>query len=144
MPTLHSEEISPYSPEQLFALVADVPSYPQFLPWCKGARILSKREDGFDAQLVISFLHLTERYTSRVTLHPHHAIEVDLLEGPFTHLENRWRFEPLPEGGTRIELDLDFTFRSHLLEKMISGLFEKATAKMAHAFKERADSVYGN
>lgn len=149
MPTLHSEEFSPYSPHQLFDLVADVTRYPEFLPWCKAARILTRREDGFDAELVIRFMHMTERYTSRVQLLPptteneEGAIEVSLIKGPFNDLRNHWHFTPQSSGGTLIGLNLEFRFKSSLLESMIGGVFEKATLKMTEAFKERAIKIYG-
>ncbi|MDE3037408.1 MAG: type II toxin-antitoxin system RatA family toxin [Pseudomonadota bacterium] len=141
--TSHTEQqISPYSPQQLFDLVADVERYPEFLPWCRAARVLEHKDGEILAELVISFAHLTERYTSRVTLSPPDAIDAAMIKGPFTHLENRWRFTP-EGGGTRIDFFLDFRFRSKLLEKLIGGLFGKAAAKMTGAFKTRADELYG-
>lgn len=142
MPSHHETQLSPYTPEQLFALVADIENYPQFLPWCRAARILTRKEGECEAELVISFKHFTESYVSRVVMVPHESIEATLLRGPFTHLTNRWRFTP-EAGGTRIEFFLDFAFRSRLLEKLLSGLFARATEKMVTAFKERADALYG-
>lgn len=147
MPVHTETQISPYSPAQLFVLVADVERYPEFLPWCRAARILERGEGGMLADLIISFKHLTERYTSRVTLYPPGdapgQIDVVMTQGPFEHLENHWKFIPLPNGGTQIEFVLDFKFRSRLLEAMIGTIFSKATGKMATAFKQRADDLYG-
>ncbi len=157
MPSLTSTETSPYSPAQLFALVADVEAYPQFLPWCRAARVLARDAGGVEAELVISFSAFTESYVSRVNLFPPSAphegrIGVVMTKGPFDHLTNDWRFvalapgedASLPEGGTRIELALDFRFRSRLLDSLVGALFERATLKMTKAFKDRAEALYGS
>lgn len=147
MPSLTSIETSPYSPAQLFALVADVESYPDFLPWCRAARVLSRDGSGMEAELVISFSAFTESYVSRVDLAPPGVedgrIAVVMTKGPFDHLTNHWRFVPLEDGGTQIELALDFRFRSRLLDSLVGSLFERATLKMTRAFKERAEALYG-
>jgi coenzyme Q-binding protein COQ10 len=148
MPSHAEQKHSPYNTQQLFDLVADVERYPDFLPWCRAARILERGEGYMLAELVISFSHLTERYTSRVTLsrpvlpQQEGAIDVTMVKGPFEHLVNRWRFAPAASG-TQIDFFLDFKFRSRLLEKLIGSLFAKATAKMVGAFNDRADALYG-
>lgn len=148
MPSHTECQISPYSSRQLFSLVAGIEHYPEFLPWCRAARILERREGEMLAELVISFAHLTERYVSRVELHPpvqEHApgsINVEMVKGPFEHLTNRWRFMPVEHGHTQIDFFLDFKFRSRLLERMIGSLFGRATAKMVSAFNARADALY--
>jgi coenzyme Q-binding protein COQ10 len=149
MPSHTQHQISAYNTLQLFDLVADVARYPEFLPWCRAARIIECNDKEMLAELVISFSHLTERYTSRVSLsRPQHAsdngaIDVVMVKGPFEHLTNRWRFTPRTEGGCEIDFFLDFKFRSRLMEKLIGGLFAKATTRMVGAFNERADSLYG-
>ena len=149
MPTLRQQHSSPYSPQQLFALVADVESYPQFLPWCRAARILSRGEGEFSAELIIAFKHISESYTSRVALFPAapcggpSRIEVTMTRGPFSHLVNNWDFVPQPDGGTQVDFYIDFGFRSRLLEKLIGPLFGAAAEKMGGAFQSRADALYG-
>lgn len=138
--------VLPYSPEQLFALVVDIEKYPQFLPWCRGARIINREADSFLGELVISFSHLTERYTSRVTPTPatqdsEARVDVALVSGPFDYLNNHWRFVPHADG-CEIHLDLDFQFKSKLLDKMLGGMFERACAKMVGAFTTRAHALY--
>ena len=139
--------ILPFSPEQLFALVVDIEKYPEFLPWCRGARIVSREKDSFLGELVISFSHLTERYTSRVTPSPaatkdsEARIDVALVSGPFKYLNNHWRFVPHADG-CEIHLDLDFQFKSKLLDKMLGGMFERACAKMVGAFTAHAHALY--
>lgn len=148
MPSHTERQISPYTARQLFALVADIERYPEFLPWCRAARVLERRDGELLGELVISFKHMTESYVSRVTLSPPAGereacrIDVALVRGPFHHLINRWEFTP--EGqGTRIDFFLDFRFRSRMLEKLLGALFSKATARMVTAFAERAQALYG-
>jgi len=143
MPSHSEQQFSPYSPNQLFDMVADVEKYPEFLPWCRAARILERKDNEFLGELIISFAHITESYTSKVVLNPEAGIiDVVMVKGPFEHLTNHWKFIP-KDGGTNIDFALDFKFRSKILEKLIGGLFGKATAKMVDAFKARADALYG-
>ncbi len=147
MPVHNETQILPYTPAQLFDLVADIERYPEFLPWCRAARVLERTDDGMLAELVIAFNHLSERYTSRVTLSRPNAggegsIDVALVKGPFERLSNRWQF--IPQGdGCELRFALDFAFRSRILEKLIGAVFTKATAKMVTAFRERAQALYG-
>lgn len=143
MPSHVEQQQSPYSPQQLFELVADVEKYPQFLPWCRAARILERKENEFLGELVISFAHHRESYVSRVVLDSPHEINVTMVSGPFEYLTNHWKFSARPGGGTDIDLALDFKFKSRMLEKLIGSLFAKASAKMVTAFKARADALYG-
>jgi coenzyme Q-binding protein COQ10 len=146
----HDVQHSAYAPRQLFELVADVPSYPVFLPWCRAARILRRESDTvFMAELVIAYKHLSERYTSRVELVPAtdgqdtYAIHVRMTEGPFHHLTNEWRFSPEGEGGCKIDFILDFAFKSRILDSLLGRFFATVTGRMAEAFKKRADELYG-
>lgn len=140
---------SPYSVQQLFDLVKDVEHYPEFLPWCRAARVLKHEAHGFQAELVICFKQLCERYTSRVlpqpqpSVHESATIRVELVSGPFDHLDNYWEFLPMANGGTEIRFKVDFAFRSRILNTLIGGLFSRAVEKLAHAFTERADALYG-
>lgn len=139
--------VLPYTPAQLFALVADIEKYPEFLPWCRAARVLTREADSFLGELLISFAHFSERYTSRVTPTPPQAgregrIEVVLVSGPFRHLNNHWRFVPHGDG-CEIQLDLDFAFKSKLLDTLMGGMFSRACEKMVAAFTTRAEALYG-
>lgn len=150
MPSHHERQALPYSPQQLFDMVADIERYPEFLPWCHSARILTRENNLLLAELRIGFKQLRESYVSRVALRRPDApdapgsIDVDLVRGPFEFLVNRWKFLPRPEGGTEVDFFLDFRFRSRLLEAMLGGLFAKATAQMGEAFAERAKQLYGS
>jgi len=150
MTLITRQETSRYSPLQLYRLIADVPDYPEFLPWCRASRIISRESDTeFHAELVIAFKNFTESYTSRVMLYPPESeyspcrIQAQMIEGPFHHLSTLWQLEPNPEGGTQIHLDLDFQFRNMLLDKLIGGLYGNASEKMISAFRQRARDLYG-
>lgn len=142
MPVHREKKILPYTPEQMFALVADVERYPEFLPWCVACRI-RKRETptSFTADLQVGFKLVREQFTSRVTLEPAKAITVTYLNGPFEHLVNEWKFAPAP-GGTEVDFFLSFEFRSRLLQTLIGVLFEEAVHRMVSAFETRAANLY--
>jgi len=134
----------PYTAEQLFDLVADVERYPEFLPWCVGARIRERRDNTIVADLLIGFRMIRERFTSKVVLDRPRRIDVAYSEGPFKYLRNRWIFEPQQDGGCIIDFHVDFEFRSRLLQKIIEVLFNEAIRRMVSAFEGRARSLYGD
>jgi len=140
----HTEKrLVPYTDEQMFALVADVERYPQFLPWCVATRIKTREGDTFTADLIAAFGAFREQFTSRVYLNgPAMEITVDYLDGPFEHLTNRWHFEAV-ESGCVVHFDIDFAFKSKTLETLISGVFTRAVLKMAASFDARAHALYG-
>jgi coenzyme Q-binding protein COQ10 len=142
MPTHAEQRVLPYTPEQLFALVADIERYPEFLPWCVAARITERHPDLLVADLVIGFKMFRERFTSRVALDPPRQIDVTYAEGPFRYLNNHWQFDPV-EGGCRIDFFVDFEFRSRLMQKVIEILFGEAVRRMVGAFEKRAGELYG-
>lgn len=141
----HAEQrLLGYSPRQLYDLVADVERYPEFLPWCIGARIRERRPDFLLVDLIIGFKMIRERFTSRVELDPEAlAIHVTYADGPFKHMSNRWRFEPVGEGSCRIDFRVEFEFRSVMLQKLIGVLFHEAVRRMVGAFEARARKLYG-
>lgn len=137
------QRILPYNPAQVFALIADVGSYPEFLPWCLGTRIYRRSDAGFDADVMIGFKLFRERFTSRVKLTPNRSVDVEYLKGPMKHLYNHWVFEELPDGQCQVEFEVDFEFKNKLLNDVVAGLFEKACHKMMAAFEARAAELYG-
>jgi len=143
MPIHKEKKVLPYTPAQLYGLVLDIERYPEFLPWCMGARIKQRREGLIVADLVIGFRMFRERFTSRVK--PDDAgrrIDVTYAEGPFKYLENHWVFHDHPEG-CLIDFYVDFEFRSKLLQKLIESLFHEAVHRMVGAFEIRAQELYG-
>jgi coenzyme Q-binding protein COQ10 len=142
MPTHAEQRVLPYTPEQLFALVADIERYPEFLPWCIGARIKERQPNLVVADLIIGFKVFRERFTSRVVLDPPGKIDVTYAEGPFRYLDNHWTFERAPQG-CRIGFFVDFEFKSRLMQKVIEVLFSEAVRRMVGAFEKRAQDLYG-
>ncbi len=136
-----------HPPEKLFALVADIESYPDFLPWCAGVRVRERGNVGENqiiiADVLISYKMFREKFRSRVELDPVRlTIDVEYLNGPFKHLDNHWRFEP-SEAGTLVDFAVDFEFKSRMMERMVSGMFDRAVHKVVTAFFDRADELYG-
>jgi coenzyme Q-binding protein COQ10 len=141
----HTEtRLLPYSPDQMFNLVADVARYPEFLPWCVGARIREQTDEMLLADLMIGFKMVRERFTSRVHLdRATKRIDVEYINGPFRTLQNHWNFHPTGDGGCRIEFFLEFEFSSLMLQKLIGMLFHEAVRRMVSAFENRARQLYG-
>lgn len=146
MPVHAEKRKVPYTSRQLFDLVADVKSYPEFLPWCLASRIKSHEGNVIYADLVIGFKMLRERFTSRVELHEEDpenlTIDVNYVEGPFKYLNNHWKFIP-DEEGCLIDFYVDFEFRSRLLQRVMQPLFNEAVRRMVAAFEARAKELYG-
>jgi coenzyme Q-binding protein COQ10 len=143
MPTHAEQRILPYTADQLFDLVAEVDRYPEFLPWCLGARIRERHDNVIVADLLIGFKMVRERFTSRVVLDRPHRIDVSYTEGPFRYLNNHWTFVPQENGCTLIDFYVDFEFRSRVLQKIIEVLFNEAVKRMVTAFENRARQLYG-
>jgi coenzyme Q-binding protein COQ10 len=142
MPTHAEKRILPYSAEQLFEMVADVRRYPEFLPWCVGARIVSQDEGELIADLTIGFKMFRETFRSQVTLERPHHVHVRYLTGPFRYLNNHWRFAAVPNG-TEVDFFVDFEFKSRLLQAVIGTVFNEAVRLMVRAFERRAMVLYG-
>jgi coenzyme Q-binding protein COQ10 len=133
----------PYAADKLFDLVADIEKYPEFLPWCVGARIRSRSETETFADLVIGFRAFRERFTSRVRLDRPGRIDVEFADGPFKYLRSHWVFRPEGENQTVIDFAVDFEFRNKILGKVIGLLFDEAVHRMVAAFEARARALYG-
>ena len=148
MPNHREIKLLPYSAQQMYDLVADVPRYPQFLPWNAAARIRSRAAipDGevLDAELVISFKVFREKFGSRVTLLPaRHRIETEYLDGPFRHMRSTWAFQDRQDGGCEVEFFVDFEFRNAILQAVIGVVFNEAMHRIVRAFERRAADLYG-
>jgi coenzyme Q-binding protein COQ10 len=145
----HVSKLLPYTPEQLFALVGDVTAYPDFVPWINAMRTwnprrLSEGVDAVDAEAGVGFSFLKERFSTRVRRDARNKqIDVSLISGPFKKLENRWRFLDAGHGCTRVEFDIDFQFKSRLLEALLSANFSHAVDKLMACFEARAKALYG-
>lgn len=140
----HSESRTlPYTPEQMFDLVADVGRYQEFLPWVAATRVRSDSGTEMVADLVVGFRSIKETFTSRVNKQRPERIEIDYVEGPLKYLHNSWRFLSDGEGGTRIDFCVDFAFRNRLFETLAGQMFDRALRRMINAFEERAHQLYG-
>ena len=140
----HSEtKHLPYTPDQLFDLVADVARYDEFLPWVVAVRIRSSSEEETVADLVVGFNAFKERFTSRVHKERPGRICVDYIEGPLKYLHNEWRFDLADDGGTNVCFSVDFAFRSRIFEALAGQMFDRALRRMTGAFEERAAALYG-
>ena len=133
----------PYTPDQLFNLVADVGSYDEFLPWVSAVRIRSDDEQEMVADLIVGFSAFKEHFTSRVTKERPGHICVDYVEGPLKYLKNEWRFEPAQQGGTNVHFSVDFAFKSRIFESLAGQMFDRALRRMTGAFEKRAEQLYG-
>jgi coenzyme Q-binding protein COQ10 len=140
--------VLPYDPTKLFELVGDVRAYPEFVPWVKSIRTGPTRAEGesvsvLDAEASVGFSLLKERFSTQVRRDADALIiEVKLISGPFKQLLNRWRFEP-DSGGTRITFDIDFEFKSALLERLLRANFDLAVSRLIGCFEARAKTLYG-
>lgn len=145
----HVSKLLPYTPDQLFALVGDVSRYPEFVPWINAMRTWNPRKLGegveaVDAEAGVGFSFLKERFSTRVRRDAHNRqIDVSLLSGPFKKLDNRWRFLDAGNGCTRVEFDIDFAFKSRLLEALLTANFAHAVDKLMTCFEARAKALYG-
>lgn len=140
--------VLPYTPEQLFSLVGDVEAYPQFVPWIQTMRVWNRREAApgvsqLDAEVQVGFSFLTERFSTRVKRDANtREITVSLLNGPFRRLINRWKFEAHPSGA-EVKFDIDFEFKSKLLDSMLAANFHHAVDRLIGCFDARAEALYG-
>ena len=140
----HSEtKHLPYTPEQLFDLVADVARYDEFLPWVVAVRVRSSSEKETIADLVVGFNAFKERFTSRVEKDRPGQICVDYIEGPLKYLHNEWKFDRASDGGTDVFFSVDFAFRSRIFESLAGAMFDRALRRMIAAFEQRAAALYG-
>lgn len=132
----------------MFALVADVERYPEFLPWCLALRVVSRLEDGpvevLIADMVVGYRVFREQFRSLVRIDSERLrINVDHVDGPFRSLTNAWRFEERSEGGSVVDFEIAFELKNLILQATAQAVFEKAFFRMSDAFVERADAVYG-
>ncbi|MGE3308082.1 MAG: type II toxin-antitoxin system RatA family toxin [Rhizobiaceae bacterium] len=137
-----------YSAEQMFALVADVEKYPQFLPLCEALTVRSRKErEGrtvLVADMAVGYKAIRETFTTQVLLKPdENAIDVQYIDGPFRYLTNTWRFAPAATGGSEVHFAIDYEFKSRMLGALMGTMFDRAFRMFADAFEQRADAIYG-
>ena len=149
MPRFESTRRVPYTAEQMFAVVADIEKYPLFVPMCESLRVLSRDKTDASttlaATMAIGYKAIRETFTTRVILSADAEpprIDVAYLDGPFHHLDNRWRF--IERGnGSDVHFFLDYQFRNAMLGLVMGAVFDKAFRRFSQAFEDRARAVYG-
>jgi len=144
MPRHRETRALPYSPEQMYTLVADVASYGEFLPWVSAVRVRSDSETDMVADLMVGFKALREKFTSKVTKQRPSSIHVDYVDGPLKFLHNDWQFTSDGKGGTIVDFSIDFEFKSRLFEMIAGQMFDRALRMMINAFEERAAKLYAS
>jgi coenzyme Q-binding protein COQ10 len=148
MTTAHKMCDVPYNADDMFLLVADVGRYSSFLPWCIGSRIRRREIEGenavLTADMIIAYKIFREQFTSRVILdNVALIINVHYTQGPLKYLTNKWRFEQLSEGGSRIHFFIDFEFKNQVLQKLMNGVSARAFPLIVQAFIDHASELYG-
>ena len=148
MPQFETRKTVPHSAEEMFALVADVERYPQFLPLCEGLAVRSRKErEGktlLVADMTVGYKAIRETFTTQVLLDPAAlAIDVKYIDGPFRYLDNRWRFEALPQGGCSVHFFIDYEVKSRILGALMGSMFDRAFRMFTDAFEKRAAAIYG-
>ncbi len=143
MTTIHRHALTPHSAEQMYALVDDIDSYPQFLQWCRSARVISRDSDVVTAKLELAKGSVHKEFTTRNRLMPGKMIEMQLVEGPFHHLEGFWQFDALSEDACKVILDLEFDFNSKMLGMLVGPVFNQVANTLVDAFCKRASDLYG-
>ncbi|MCH4892870.1 MULTISPECIES: type II toxin-antitoxin system RatA family toxin [unclassified Sphingomonas] len=140
----HSEtRVLPYTPEQMFDMVADVGRYAEFLPWVSAIRVRSNNDTEMVADMIVGFKGLRETFTSKVTKSRPEHLHVEYVDGPLKYLRNDWRFRPDGAGGCAVDFCVDFAFKNRMFEMLAGQVFDRALRKMIGAFEARAATLYG-
>ncbi|PZN50797.1 MAG: ubiquinone-binding protein [Proteobacteria bacterium] len=147
MPKFEATRRVAHSPDEMFALVADVEKYPEFLPLCESLTVRSRRErDGktvLVADMSVGYKAIRETFTTQVLLKPEElTIDVKYIDGPFKYLSNIWSFEPASDG-CFVRFFIDYEFKSRILAAVMGTMFDRAFRMFAEAFEKRADAIYG-
>ncbi|HNP63201.1 MAG TPA: type II toxin-antitoxin system RatA family toxin [Woeseiaceae bacterium] len=133
----------PYTAEQMYALVEEVDAYPDFLPWCTGVIVHSRNAEEIDATLELERGSIRKSFRTRNSLQPGKAMKLELIGGPFKHLEGFWLFEQLGTDGSKVSLDLEFEFESRVTDAVFGSFFESTCNSLVNSFTDRARKVYG-
>ena len=143
MDSIDRSALVPYTQDEMFALVSDVDSYPTFLPWCSGAKTLSHNDDDVEARIDFMVSGVRKSFTTRNRYIDHTAIEMQLVEGPFSELEGSWKFTPLGAHGCKISLHLHYDFSNKMVRMVTAPVFGQIANSLVDAFQKRAAQVYG-
>lgn len=133
----------PYSANEVYKLVNDVASYPEFLPWCGGAEVISATEHSMRAGVIIAKAGIKQKFVTDNHLVPGRRIEMHLTDGPFKSLRGEWEFKPLDEDACKIQFEVEFEMNNGLLNLAIGPIFEQIASTMVDSFSKRAKQIYG-
>ena len=143
MTTVQKSALVKFSANQMFDLVDDIESYPEFLPWCSGSKILKREEGIVEAELLISKAGFNKSFATRNRSDGHGKLFMSLLDGPFSSLEGVWDFMPLREDASKISLDLEFEMHGKFASLAFGAVFNQICNTMVSSFTERAKVIYG-
>jgi ribosome-associated toxin RatA of RatAB toxin-antitoxin module len=143
MPSVKRSALVPFSAAQMYALVNEIESYPQFLPWCRSTHILHRNDDEVRATIEMQKGALHKSFTTINRLQPGKMMEVSLVEGPFRKLDGFWRFEALRADASKVSLDLDFELAGPVVSRVVGPIFHQIANSLVDAFCKRAVEVYG-
>lgn len=144
MNVLKRNAIVPYSAQQMFELVNNIEDYPRFLPWCQHSHIISQTDQEVVASLDINWKGVHKSFTTRNRLSPHHRMEIILVNGPLKHMDGIWTFQALNEQASKVNLDLEFEFAGHFIDRFFQPVFQHIANTLVEAFCKRAVELYGN
>ena len=143
MHILKRNAIVPYTARQMFELVNNIEDYPRFLPWCHRSDILERNDKEVIASLDIAWKGIHKSFTTRNVLHPYERMEIILVKGPLHHLEGFWYFQALSEAACKVNLDLEFEFTGHFIDRFFQPIFQQIANSLVEAFCKRAVELYG-
>ncbi len=146
MKTVHKSVLIWYSAAEMFALVSDVASYPQFLPWCDLASVIAQDAHGMTAKVGLSMAGIKQSFTTRNIHEKDRKIDLELVDGPFSKLDGHWEFTPVGNAGERackIDFRLRYDFDNAALAALVGPVFDKIAGSLVDAFVKRAGQVYG-
>ncbi|MHB8414445.1 MAG: type II toxin-antitoxin system RatA family toxin [Acidiferrobacteraceae bacterium] len=144
MTVIRRSALVPYSAHEMFLLVSDIERYPEFLPWCGGAHVLSREHETVIASIDIAYKGLARCFTTSNRLYANERMEMHLVEGPFSKLDGDWTFLALDDASSKISLDLEFEFSNRLLGMAMGPVFGAIANSMVDGFRSRAKQVYGD
>ncbi|EGV49900.1 type II toxin-antitoxin system RatA family toxin [Candidatus Endoriftia persephonae] len=142
MPVVSKSALVHHSAAEMYQLVCDFEAYPEFLPWCSDSRLISRTDDQICGELEVSRIGIRQRFSTCNQLVENERMDILLRDGPFRKLEGGWRFTPLQENASKVELVLDFEFSSRLIDKAFGRVFSQIANTLVDSFCKRADEVY--
>ena len=143
MSEVRRNALVPYSAHEMFSLVDDIDLYPEFLPWCKSAKIHSRSSAEVEASLELHKSGISKVFTTRNSLVADTSIKIELLNGPFSELDGMWIFHPLGDQASKVEFNVNFEFSNPVMRIFFGPYFKVTCSSLVDSFRRRAEVVYG-